>query len=91
MTLDNSHYGMIEFVQEEFSRIFQGDIVYHHGTGYTGHMGCFCIEYIYLPLNYRLVFENDRNLFVIDIYDEIGAKTTLFRIVRFENTLNKKI
>lgn len=52
------------------------------------HMGYFQIRYKFLPFQYDLVFENDRNKFVIDIFDDEGAKTTLYRIVNFKNGLS---
>ena len=91
MQLDNNFYEIIiEFVQKEFLNTFQDDIVYKGKDVNIDHMGCFQIRYDYLPLLYKLVFENDRNRFVIDIYNKINAKTTLYRIVKFDSRLTKE-
>ena len=89
MRSENSCYGdIIVFVQEMFKNIFKDKLVFEKKCVNTEHMGCFQIRYKFLPRNYDLVFENDRNIFVIDIFDDEGAKTTLYRIIKFKNGLS---
>lgn len=89
MQLDNKFYDdIIEYIQEQFHEIFKEKAIFVMKQVHVEHMGCFEIKYKYVPLNYDLVFENDRNKFVIDIFDEEGAKTTLYRIEKYSNGLS---
>lgn len=91
MQLGSEFYNdMIEYIQEQFREIFKEKVVFITKQTNIEHMGNFIIKYKYLPLNYEFVFENDRNRFVLDIFDEEGAKTTLYRIEKFDNSLSKK-
>ena len=87
--LDNKFYDdIIEYIQEQFHEIFKEKVIFVMKQVNVEHMGCFEIKYKYIPLHYDLAFENDRNKFVIDIFDEEGAKTTLYRIEKFNNVLS---
>lgn len=81
---------IIAFVQEIFQNVFKDKLVFEKKHVNIEHMGYFQIRYKFLPRQYVLVFENDRNRFVIDIFDDEGAKNTLYRIVKFESTLSKE-
>jgi len=48
------------------------------------------IQYKYLPLNYYITFENERDVFCINIYDDEGAKNSLYRIEEFDNQTTLK-
>lgn len=86
---DSFYDDIILFIQDEFKSIFQDKIIYEKKHVFTEHMGYFQIYYKFVPCEYNVVFENDRNKFTIDIYDIEQAKTTLYRIKKFENTLSK--
>lgn len=89
MQSENNFYGdIIVFVQEMFQNIFKDKVAFEKKQVNIEHMGCFEIRYKFLPCQYDLVFENDRNKFVIDIIDNEGAKATLYRIVNFKNELS---
>ena len=89
LQLENSFYDdIIAFVQEMFQNVFKDKLAFEKKEVNVEHMGCFQIRYKFLPRQYDLVFENDRNRFVIDIFDEEGAKNTLYRIVNFKNRLS---
>lgn len=89
MQSENNFYdNMIAFVQEMFQNVFKDKLVFENKQVNIEHMGYFKIIYKFLPRQYDLVFENDRNKFVIDIFDDEGAKTTLYRIANFNNDLS---
>lgn len=89
MQLDDKFYNdIIEYIQELFHEIFKEKVIFVKKQVNVEHMGSFEIKHKYIPMNYDLVFENDRNKFVIDIFDEEGAKTTLYRIEKYSNGLS---
>lgn len=91
MQTENDFYDdMIAFVLETFQNVFKDKLTYEKKQVNIDHMGCFQIRYKFLPRQYDLVFENDRNRFVIDIFDDEGAKTTLYGIVKYESILSKE-
>ncbi len=49
------------------------------------HMGFFKIKYKYIPLEYTIIFENDRGVFSIEICDREGAFNFLYRIKKFDS------
>lgn len=86
--LENNFYDdMIAFVKETFQNTFKCSIVFEKMQMNIEYMGWFQIYFKYEPRQYDLVFENDRNKFTIDIFDNEGAKTTLYRLSKFENGL----
>lgn len=91
MWSENSSYDdIITFAQEMFENIFKDKVAFDNKCVHIEHMGYFQIRYKFLPRNYELVFENDRNRFDIEIIDEEGAKNLLYRIVKFESALSKE-
>jgi len=78
---------LISYVLSAFKETFGGEIVLILKQISIEHMGYFKIQYKYLPLQYDIVFENERDRFVIDIFDEEGARNSLFRITKFNNEL----
>lgn len=54
------------------------------------HRGFFELVYKYFPHNYTIVIENEFRAFDITIIDSEGAKNSLYRIQKFENTLDEK-
>lgn len=86
MTLDKSNYSLliVEIIQL-FFQTFKEDMLFVDKYIAIEHMGYFKIQYKYIPLKYDIVFESERNVFCIDIYDEEGAKNSLYRIEKFHN------
>lgn len=86
MLLDVTNYSVfIDKILNLFSNTFGDDMVLVNKQKAIEHMGYFKIQYRYLPLNYDIVFENECNVFCIDIYDDEGAKNSLYRIKKFSN------
>lgn len=86
MPLDKINYTeLINKILDAFSQKFGEDILLDKVQEKIEHMGYFKIEYRYLPLQYNIIFENERNLFCIEIADNEGAKNSLYRIERFDN------
>lgn len=78
---------IIDFVLHTFNEIFAGKMVIIKKQIVIKHMGYFKIQYKYLPLQYDIVFENDRNMFQIQIIDKEGAKNLLYRIEKYNSEL----
>lgn len=86
MLLDKSNYSVfIDKILDLFSNVFDKDMLFIEKQEAIEHMGYFKIRYRYLPLKYDIVIESERNVFCIDIYDEEGAKNSLYRIEEFNN------
>lgn len=86
MLLDKTKYlALIDKILNIFSNIFGEDILFVEKQIAIEHMGFFKIKYRYLPLEYDIVFENDRGAFSIDIYDDEGAHNLLYRIEKFDS------
>lgn len=91
MPFDKVYYiSKLNFIDHTFNYIFNNDIKHQESATNFDHMGYFRIKYFYIPLEYQIVFENDRNNFVIDILDNEGAKTSLYRIIKFVNVLTNE-
>ncbi len=89
MRLDEEYYEkIISFVIHTFGEIFDDEVVFIKQQVSIEHMGYFKIQYKYLPLKYDIVFENERNVFEIEIYDSEGAKNILYRIEKYESGLS---
>ena len=69
------YYTPIDKILEIFSDTFGKDLLLVEKQIAIEHMGFFKMSYRYLPLEYDIVFENDRGLFSIEIYDDEGAHT----------------
>ena len=86
MPLDKTEYStLIAKIIDIFSNTFGKDICFVEKQIAIEHMGFFKIEYRYLPLEYNIVFENERGIFSIDIYDNEGAHNLLYRIEKFDS------
>ncbi len=86
MLLDEAkHLVLINKILDIFSNIFGEDVFFAEKQVAIEHMGFFKIKYRYLPLGYDIVFENDRGMFSIEIYDNEGAHNLLCRIEKFDN------
>ncbi len=86
MTRDKTDYTtLIKQIHNLFIIEFKENIVLIEKQEAIEHMGYFKIQYKYLPLLYTIVFESERNIFTIDIYDSEGAKNTLYRIEKYNN------
>ncbi len=86
MPLDKTRYlAFVDKILDIFSDIFGRDIYFIEKQVAIEHMGFFKIKYKYLPLGYDIIFENDRGVFSIDIYDSEGAHNILYRIKKFDN------
>ena len=68
-----------------FSDTFGKDMFLTEKQIAVEHMGFFKIKYKYMPLGYDIIFENDRGVFSIEIYDSEGACNLLYRIKKFDS------
>lgn len=86
MQLDkNEKMPIIDSILDTFLYTFGRDIVLLKKQIAIEHMGFFEIRFQYIPLEYELVFENDRGVFSIIIYDSEGAHNILYRIEKYNN------
>ncbi len=81
---------LIWIIEKMFIENFGNDIKLVSMNECVNQMGYFRIQYKYIPLEYEIVFESERNLFCIDIYDKEGAKNSLYRIQKFKNETGEK-
>lgn len=85
MPLDkDSGMVLIDKIIEIFFDAFGKDISLSEKQIAIEHMGFFQIKYKYFPLGYDIVFENDRGVFTIEIYDSEGAYNSLYRIKKYD-------
>ena len=77
MQLDDKYSLLSSKVLEIFKEIFGKEIVLIEKKIEADHMGFFKIMFKYIPLNYNIVFESDRDVFDIIIYDSEEAWSTL--------------
>lgn len=86
MPLDNEKYLLlIDKIKNAFSDSFGKDMIFVKGSKSVTHMGHFELHYKYLPLGYNIRFTSDLDVFEIDIFDEEGAKNSLYRIEAFDS------
>ena len=86
MPLDRTKYfTLIDKIVDIFSITFGKDLLLVEKQIAIEHMGFFKMKYRYLPLEYDIVFENDRGLFSIVIYDDEGTHNILYRIEKFDS------
>lgn len=52
--------------------------------------GYFKLSYRYLPHNYKIIIENEIRTFDIEIEDEQKASNSLYRIEKYNNSLDEK-
>lgn len=84
----NNYVVLIDKIISLFNSTFGKDLIFIEKQEVVEHMGYFKIQFRYLPLMYDVIFESERDVFCIDIYDEEGAKNSLYRIERFDNRTN---
>ena len=77
MQLDDKYSLLSSKVLEIFIEMFGKEIVLIEKKIEAKHMGYFKIMFKYIPLNYNIVFESDRDVFDIIIYDNEEAWSTL--------------
>lgn len=76
---------LIDNILKAFSDTFGKDIFFIEKQVAIEHMGFFEVKYRYLPLEYDIILENDRGVFSIEIYDNEGAHTFLYRIKKYDS------
>lgn len=76
MQLDEKYALLSSLVVETFKGVFDKEIVLVEKKIAAQHMGWFKIVFKYIPSNYNIVFESDRDVFEIIIYDNEGAWST---------------
>lgn len=77
MQLDEKYSLLSSKVLGIFEGLFGEEVVLIEKTIAAEHMGYFKIVFKYIPLNYNIVFESDRDLFNIVIYDNEDARSKL--------------
>ena len=91
MQLDSIFFnGIIEMFTLCMDREFGVDIKKINQKCKFENRGYFCIEYKYLPKNYKIVIENEIRTYDITIIDDDEASNSLSRIAKFENQLSKE-
>ena len=89
MQYDKACYEMIvNKIVDIFKNIFGNDMLLINKYLSFEHMRYFKISYKYQPHDYDIFFENERNIFTVEICDREGAKTNLYRIQSYNNRLN---
>ena len=93
MLLDKLNYSLfVDEILKIFFETFGESICFVKKSEQLGQRNYFKIDFKYIPLKYMIVLESDRNVFSIDIYDDEGAKNSLYRLEKFDNqTEIKKI
>lgn len=88
MQYDRAYYEMIvNKIEDGFKNVFGKEICFIEKKCSFEHMGYFKMNYKYLPLQYDIIFENERNLFNIRIQDYEGAFNHLNAIEEYEGQL----
>jgi len=77
MQLDDKYSLISSKVLDIFKEMFGEDIILSEKKIEPEHMGFFKFMFKYIPLNYNIVFESDRDVFDIIIYDNEEAWSTL--------------
>lgn len=77
MQLDDKYSLLSSNVLKIFKEMFGEEIVLIENKIEAEHMGYFKIVFKYIPLNYNIVFESDRDVFDIIINDNEEAWSTL--------------
>lgn len=88
MLLDCSFYeGAISNMKDYFDDIFSEKIkLIDESVNYSSR-GYFKLVFKYLPLNYNIIIENEVRTFTITIEDSEKAQNSLYRIEKFDNSL----
>ena len=77
MQLDEKYAWLSSIVVESFKEAFDKEIDLIEKKIAAEHMGYFKIVFKYIPSDYNIVFEIDRDVFEIIIYDNEGAWSAL--------------
>ena len=77
---------LIWIIEKMFIENFGNDIKLVSMNECVNQMGYFRIQYKYIPLEYEIVFESERNLFCIDIYDKETTSTVMLVIFLLSET-----
>lgn len=88
MQLGNFYNEMISMFTNCMDRTFGGDMKITSSLCQFENRGFFKLEYYYSPHDYRIVIENEMNLYDITIIDNEQASNSLFRICKFKNQLS---
>ena len=88
MRLKNDYSILSEKIINLFENVFRGEMIFVNKQEAYEHMGLFKLKFKYIPLKYDVIFESERNVFCIDIFDEEGAKNTLYRLQKYNNGTN---
>lgn len=91
MQLDDKYSLLSSNVLEIFKEIFGKEIVLIEKKIKAEHMGYFKIMFKYIPLNYNIVFESDRDVFDIIIYDNEEAWSSTLDKECDNETIEKNI
>ena len=75
--------------EESFQKVFFEKMLLREKVCSFGHMGYFKLHYVFIPMNYTIVVENELRTFTIAIEDEEKARNSLYRIECFDNQLSK--
>lgn len=91
MQLDSSFYSqaVMDF-KYAFQNVFFDTVIFKDEFLNFEHMGNFKLVYEYIPLNYSIIVENEMRTFAITVEDDEKATNSLYRIVKFDNQLEKK-
>lgn len=81
---------IIKKVDALFCDTFGADVICTRKREAFEHMGCFILTYLHLPSGCELSFENEYNIFDIEICDEEKAKNSLYRIIKYDSELEIK-
>ena len=91
MLLDSSFYeNAVNSFKLNFQEIFTDNIMIVNGIYNFEAYGYFKLVFKYLPLEYDIIVENEIRTFTITIIDEEGAQNSLYRIQKFDNSLEGK-
>lgn len=88
MLLDDSFYmkAICDF-KKAFQDKFSDEMILKDEHQSFSNMGNFRLIYNYVPLNYKIIVENELRTFTITIEDDENAKNSLYRIEKFDNQL----
>lgn len=91
MPLDESFYfRSIKIFKDAFREIFSDTAVLKEEYCNFEFMGNFKLVYVYVPLDYSIIIENELTTFTITLEDSDQANTNLYRIKQFDNQLCEK-
>ena len=89
MLLDSIFYKKaINDFKTYFDDIFSEKIILIEEAVNYSDRGYFRINFKYIPLNYNIIIENEIRTFTITIEDSEKAQNSLYRIEKFNNTLD---